>query len=143
MKESDPIHLQCPIPKTTYEQILKAHGGGGRMTQHLIRELFMAALGNEILEQGHDGAKLPPLEGELAFSTDSFVVDPIFFPGGNIGDLAVKCTCNVLLGCGAEPRDPIAKAITLEAAYIVLEVLMIVHLAKKRDFMPQVVHQIL
>ncbi|MCK5066720.1 MAG: hydrogenase expression/formation protein HypE [Bacteroidales bacterium] len=95
--------LQCPIPKTDYEHILLAHGGGGKLTKQLIDKMIYPLLGNEILEQGHDGAFLPSMEGDLAMTTDSFVVDPIFFPGGDIGELAVNGTVNDLVCCGAEP----------------------------------------
>ena len=97
------MNLNCPIPKSDYETVLLAHGGGGKMTQQLIEKMFLPILGNEILDQGHDGALLPHIPGELAMTTDSFVVDPIFFPGGNIGDLAINGTVNDLVCCGADP----------------------------------------
>ncbi len=125
MKKPGKFNLQCPIPKTEYEHILMAHGGGGRMTHHLIQKLFIAGLGNEILEMGHDGAFLPPLDGELAFTTDSFVVDPIFFPGGNIGDLAVNGTVNDLLCCGALPLY-ISLGVILEEGFLIEELWIIV-----------------
>ena len=103
MKDSTKYSLQCPIPKRDYEHVLLAHGGGGKLTHELIDKMLYPLLGNEILDQGHDGALLPPMSGELAMTTDSFVVDPIFFPGGDIGDLAVNGTINDLLCCGAEP----------------------------------------
>jgi len=96
--------MDCPIPISEYEHILLAHGGGGRLTDQLIRRLFYAGLSNELLESGHDGAVLPPLSGKVAMTTDSFVVDPIFFPGGDIGHLAVNGTVNDLVCCGAVPR---------------------------------------
>ena len=74
------------------------------MTDQLIRQLFYAGLSNELLETGHDGAVLPPLTGKVAMTTDSFVVDPVFFPGGDIGHLAVNGTVNDLVCCGAFPR---------------------------------------
>ena len=74
------------------------------MTDQLVRKLFYAGLSNELLETGHDGAKLPPLKGEVAMTTDSFVVNPLFFPGGDIGHLAVNGTVNDLVCCGAVPR---------------------------------------
>ena len=85
-------NLQCPIPKSDYEHILLAHGGGGKLTQQLIEKMIYSRLGNEILEKRHDGAFIPHIPGELAMTTDSFVVDPIFFPGGDIGDLAINGT---------------------------------------------------
>ncbi len=125
MKSTGKINLQCPIPKSEYEHILMAHGGGGRMTRNLIEKLFIPALGNEILETGHDGAFLPPMDGELAFTTDSFVVDPIFFPGGNIGDLAINGTVNDLLCCGARPLY-ISLGFILEEGFLMEELWEIV-----------------
>jgi len=103
MTASGRMNQQCPIPKEDYENILLAHGGGGKLTHQLIRRMFFPALGNKILEQAHDGARIPMIAGELAMTTDSFVVDPIFFPGGDIGDLAINGTVNDLVCCGAEP----------------------------------------
>ena len=110
------MNLNCPIPKSDYETVLLAHGGGGKMTQQLIEKMFLPLLGNKILDQGHDGALLPPIPGELAVTTDSFVVDPIFFPGGDIGDLAVNGTVNDLVCCGAEPLY-ISLAMILEEGF--------------------------
>lgn len=106
----------CPIPKSEYENILLAHGGGGKLTNSLIRRMFLDCFRNEFLETGHDGAILPVMNGEIAFSTDSFVVDPIFFPGGNIGDLAINGTINDLVCCGALPRY-ISLALILEEGF--------------------------
>lgn len=97
------VSSQCPIPKSEYEQVLLAHGGGGKLSNQLIEKLIIPQLGNEMLNSLHDGAVLNFGNLKLAFSTDSFVVDPIFFPGGNIGDLAVNGTINDLVCCGATP----------------------------------------
>jgi hydrogenase expression/formation protein HypE len=94
----------CPIPISDYAHILLAHGGGGKLTRQLIEKMFYPLLDNEILTRGHDGAFLRTTKNRLAFTTDSFVVDPIFFPGGNIGDLAINGTVNDLACCGAIPR---------------------------------------
>ena len=104
--------LQCPIPISDYPVITLAHGGGGRLTQMLIDRMFVPAFGAQP-GGGHDGAMLPltafaaagsaPGESRLAFSTDSFVVSPRFFPGGDIGSLAVHGTVNDLAMCGARP----------------------------------------
>lgn len=80
-----------------------AHGGGGRMTARLIESIFAPEFSNEILNRAHDGAITPEINCRLAFSTDTFVVSPLFFPGGNIGDLAVNGTVNDLLCCGSKP----------------------------------------
>ena len=97
------IHLNCPIPFTDSDRVLLAHGGGGRMTHQLISQVFYPAFRNPLLEQDHDGCVFLMEEGRLAYSTDSFVVDPIFFPGGDIGRLAVCGTVNDVAMCGAKP----------------------------------------
>jgi hydrogenase expression/formation protein HypE len=84
-------------------KILLDHGSGGKMAHQLTTELLLPLFSNPILEQLHDGAIVDMPSGRIAFSTDSFVVDPIFFPGGNIGDLAVNGTLNDLAMCGALP----------------------------------------
>jgi len=80
-----------------------AHGGGGRLTHQLIEKIFIPAFANDALEQRHDGAVVSLNGVRLAFTTDSFVVRPLIFPGGNIGDLAVNGTVNDLAMCGARP----------------------------------------
>jgi hydrogenase expression/formation protein HypE len=99
--------LSCPVPRVADDRIVLAHGGGGRLTHQLIEKIFLPAFSNPALNQRHDGAVLP-LDGltagsRLAFTTDSFVVRPPIFPGGNIGDLAVNGTVNDLAMCGARP----------------------------------------
>ncbi len=86
------------------ERVTLGHGSGGRMSADLIREVFLTAFGNDCLNRLDDSARLDPPPGRLAFSTDTFVVDPIFFPGGDIGDLAVNGTVNDLAMSGAVPR---------------------------------------
>ena len=83
--------------------ILLDHGSGGSMSHHLITDLMLPIFDNPMLAALHDGAMLDIGGKRLAFSTDTYVVDPIFFPGGNIGDLAVFGTVNDLAMCGAEP----------------------------------------
>ncbi|MBI4469970.1 MAG: hydrogenase expression/formation protein HypE [Acidobacteria bacterium] len=95
--------LSCPIPITDYKTVLLAHGGGGKLTQQMIQKLFLPAFRNELLEPLHDGAVFTVQGVRFAFSTDSYVVNPIFFPGGDIGDLAVNGTVNDLAMCGARP----------------------------------------
>lgn len=125
------LHEQtCPIPISEYEHILLAHGGGGKLTQHLIDKLFYPQLGNEILSRNHDGAFLTMESTKLAFTTDSFVVDPIFFPGGNIGDLAVNGTVNDLLCCGAVPKY-ISLALILEEGLRMEELWEIIRSVRK------------
>jgi hydrogenase expression/formation protein HypE len=94
--------------KIKEERITLSHGAGGKATQTLIEALFLDAFRNPVLEQLEDGAQLAPtwsngVTGRLAFTTDSYVVSPLFFPGGDIGDLAVNGTVNDLAMCGARP----------------------------------------
>lgn len=91
------------MPAGSYPQVIMAHGGGGRLTHQLIEKVFLAALSNPGLNQDHDGATLAFPPGRLAFTTDSFVVRPLQFPGGDIGKLAVCGTVNDLAMCGARP----------------------------------------
>ena len=81
-----------------------AHGEGGRLMRRLLREQILPAVGSEHLAELGDAAVLPAVSGQLAFSTDSFVVSPLFFPGGDIGSLAVFGTANDLAVAGAVPR---------------------------------------
>jgi len=84
--------------------ILLGHGSGGRLSHQLINDIFYPSFNNPLLEQNHDGCVFPVEAGRIACTTDSFVVNPVFFPGGNIGDLAVNGTVNDLACCGAEPK---------------------------------------
>jgi hydrogenase expression/formation protein HypE len=123
MPEHDIDTLTCPTPIKQYAQVLLGHGSGGRMTADLIRGTFLPRLGNDILGLLEDQATLH-LDGvggkghRLAFTTDSFVVRPIFFPGGDIGRLAVHGTVNDLAVGGARP-------LYLAAAFILEEGLRI------------------
>lgn len=96
--------LSCPLPIHRLANIQMAHGGGGRMSQQLVEEIFLPAFANAALSARHDGARLEFGALRLAFSTDSYVVRPMFFPGGDIGTLAVNGTVNDLAMCGARPR---------------------------------------
>ncbi len=95
--------FHCPVLIQKYANVLMAHGGGGRLTQHLIDQLFLPVFSNPALEARHDGAVLQVAGAKLAFTTDSYVVRPLFFPGGDIGTLAVNGTVNDLAMCGARP----------------------------------------
>ncbi len=106
--------LSCPIPISDYRNVLLAHGGGGRLTQQMIQKMFLPQFRNEFLEPLHDGAVFSLQGVRLAFSTDSYVVNPIVFPGGDIGRLAVNGTVNDLAMCGARP-------LYLSAAFIIEE----------------------
>jgi hydrogenase expression/formation protein HypE len=97
--------LSCPAPLFDRAEIQMAHGGGGRLTQQLIDRIFAPAFRNPALDARHDGAVLsPPAGTRIAFTTDAHVVSPLFFPGGDIGRLAVDGTANDLAMCGARPR---------------------------------------
>jgi hydrogenase expression/formation protein HypE len=85
------------------DKILLSHGNGGSVMQALITGLFVKHFGNRILDRQGDSAILPPLSSGMAFTTDSFVIDPVFFPGGDIGKLAVCGTVNDLSVSGADP----------------------------------------
>jgi len=87
----------------TEKNVLLGHGSGGRLSHNLIKDLFVKHFDNDILRQQGDSALLENQEGRLAFTTDSYVVDPVFFPGGNIGKLAVCGTVNDLAVSGATP----------------------------------------
>ncbi|MBI4568394.1 MAG: hydrogenase expression/formation protein HypE [Planctomycetes bacterium] len=95
--------LACPAPFAAYDRVVLAHGGGGRAMRSLIERVFVAAFENPWLRDLHDGALLHPPPGPLAFTTDTFTVQPLFFPGGDIGSLAVHGTVNDLAMCGARP----------------------------------------
>jgi len=100
MKE---VNLSCPVPRPADDIVLLAHGGGGKLTNQLIERIFLPAFSCAPLEARHDGAALELNGQRLAFTTDSYVVRPLVFPGGNIGDLAVNGTVNDLAMCGARP----------------------------------------
>ncbi len=93
----------CPIPLQNYPNIVMGHGAGGRMMNDLIRHLFAAEFRNDLLGQMADSTTLDVEERRLAFTTDSFVVSPLFCPGGDIGELAVNGTVNDLAMSGARP----------------------------------------
>ena len=96
--------MDCPIPIATYPAVTMAHGGGGRLMQQLIGDMFAAAFGELGLQLADDSATLDLPTASIAFTTDSFVVNPIEFPGGDIGKLAVCGTVNDLATSGATPR---------------------------------------
>ena len=95
------IDLACPIPLQQYPRILMAHGGGGKLMQQLI-QMFLTAFGTADTIQ-HDAIALQLTGNKIAFTTDSYVVNPLFFPGGDIGSLAVNGTVNDLAMAGARP----------------------------------------
>jgi hydrogenase expression/formation protein HypE len=108
------IDLTCPVPLVAGDRIVLAHGGGGKLTNQLIERVFLPAFSNPALDARHDGAVLSFDGRKLAFTTDGYVVRPLVFPGGDIGDLAVNGTVNDLAMCGARP-------LYLSAAFILEE----------------------
>lgn len=97
------IQLNCPLPKLDFDVITLGHGSGGVLTHRLLDTGVFNILKNDLLNEQHDGAILN-FNGPVAFTTDSYVVTPIFFPGGNIGELAVNGSINDLAMCGAVPE---------------------------------------
>jgi hydrogenase expression/formation protein HypE len=96
--------LDCPLPYGDYSSVVLGHGSGGRLSHALVEGVLLPALGLEPEKALEDQAVLEPLAGRPAFTTDSFVVSPLFFPGGDIGSLAVYGTVNDLAVGGAVPR---------------------------------------
>ncbi len=94
----------CPIPISQYPQVMLAHGGGGKLMHDLIEKMFVKTFGSKGATEGHDSAVLNIDPSKIAFTTDSYVVNPIFFPGGNIGELAINGTVNDLAMSGAVPK---------------------------------------
>lgn len=95
--------LSCPIPISDYPTVTLAHGGGGKLMHHLLETMILPAFKNDLAESRHDGATFNVGNARLAFTTDSYVVRPLFFPGGDIGSLAINGTVNDLAMCGAKP----------------------------------------
>jgi len=109
-----PLFGSCPIPIYEHKHIVLGHGSGGKLTSDLIDKVFLPAFHNPVLDKLDDQAVLTINGARLAFTTDSFVVTPIFFPGGDIGRLAVHGTVNDLAMSGAQP-------LYLSAAFILEE----------------------
>jgi hydrogenase expression/formation protein HypE len=103
MTQNTIMNLSCPMPTLDFDVITLGHGSGGVLTNRLLESGVFNLLKNPLLDTHHDGAVFE-LSGKLAFSTDSYVISPVFFPGGNIGELAVNGTVNDLAMCGAIPK---------------------------------------
>ena len=114
MSSSPNFTLSCPFPIQDYPRVLMAHGGGGRLMHQLIGKLFVPAFRNSLLEAQHDASVFEVGSQRLAFTTDSYVVRPLFFPGGDLGSMAVHGTVNDLAMAGARP-------LYLSAAFIIEE----------------------
>ncbi|MFH0754562.1 MAG: hydrogenase expression/formation protein HypE [Candidatus Omnitrophota bacterium] len=106
--------LNCPLPVKRHDRILLGHGSGGALSHELMENVFKPAFDNDLLRQSHDGAVMTLTGKRLAVTTDSYVVQPLFFPGGDIGKLAVFGSVNDLAMCGAKP-------LYLTAAFIIEE----------------------
>lgn len=101
--EDKEFSLSCPISISDYPKVLLAHGGGGKLMQSLIDKMFRPSFSNSLLAQNHDSTVIDIKASRIAFTTDSYVVKPVFFPGGDIGTLAVNGTVNDLSMSGAKP----------------------------------------
>ena len=103
MENDKDFALSCPIPINEYPMVLMAHGGGGKLMHDLLEKMIVPAFKNPVLETKHDSAVLEIGDQKIAFTTDSYVVHPLFFPGGDIGTLAIYGTVNDLAMSGARP----------------------------------------
>jgi len=103
MDQKTHFETSCPLPISQYPHVLMAHGGGGKLMHQLLENVFGQAFSNPILDTRHDSAQFTIPAGRLAMTTDSYVVRPIFFPGGDIGSMAVHGTVNDLAMSGARP----------------------------------------
>jgi hydrogenase expression/formation protein HypE len=106
--------MSCPLPLQDYPNVILGHGGGGKLSSELVEHIFLPAFNNSHLAGLGDSAVFDVSQGRMAFSTDSYVVQPLFFPGGSIGDLAVNGTVNDLAMSGAKP-------VYLSAGFIIEE----------------------
>jgi hydrogenase expression/formation protein HypE len=103
MENTISFNMQCPIPIREYPIVTLAHGGGGSLMGSLIEKMIMPAFHNPLLAERHDGATFDVPGKKMAFTTDSYVVRPLFFPGSDIGSMAINGTVNDLAMCGAKP----------------------------------------
>ena len=124
------LNLTCPVPLRDYPRVGMAHGSGGRLMADLIGGIFVRAFDNAYLQRQHDGAVVPLAGARIALSTDTYVVSPRFFPGGDIGSLAINGTVNDLAMCGARP-------LYLTAGFVIEEGLAVAELARVAASMQQ------
>ncbi len=122
------LAFTCPLPVPAHDRIVLGHGSGGRLSADLLRDVFLQRFSNPVLDRLDDQAVFPIGGAHVAFTTDSFVVQPLFFPGGDIGSLAVHGTVNDLAMAGATP-------LYISAAFIVEEGLPIGMLRRVADSM--------
>jgi hydrogenase expression/formation protein HypE len=125
---SNPLTFSCPTPLVPAGRIVLGHGSGGKLSAALMREVFLPAFGNPVLNLLNDQAVVERPPGRLAITTDSFVVKPLFFPGGDIGSLAIHGTVNDLAVGGARP-------LYISAAFILEEGFEIAALRRIADSM--------
>lgn len=114
MSDSQDFNLSCPMPITERDTVVLAHGGGGTLMNQLIEKIFVSRFSNDALNARHDSSVLPVGNQRIAFTTDSYVVRPLFFPGGDIGSMAIHGTVNDLAMSGARP-------LYISSAYIMEE----------------------
>ena len=129
-----PLFGSCPLPIFEHKQIVLGHGSGGKLTADLIDKIFLPAFSNPVLDRLDDQAVVQVNGARLAFTTDSFVVTPIFFPGGDIGKLAINGTVNDLAMSGARP-------LYLAAAFILEEGLLSEELQRVVESMREAAQQ--
>src|ERR1700687_1200541 len=127
------IELSCPTPLPAKDKILLGHGSGGKLSAELVRDIFLPAFQNPMLARLDDQAIVSVNGQRLAMTTDTFVVKPLFFPGGDIGSLAVHGTVNDLAMGGATP-------LFLSAAFIIEEGLPLETLARVVDSLARAAH---
>ncbi len=126
--------LSCPSPFRQQDKIQLAHGGGGLLMHQLLEKMILPSFSNPQLAKRHDGAILQFGNSRIAFTTDSYVVHPLFFPGGDIGSLAINGTVNDLAMCGAKP-------VALSVALILEEGLPLATLQRVVESMRQAANQ--
>ena len=129
MSEKD-FQMSCPIPLKDHARILLGHGSGGKLTHDLISSVFAPAFDNPFLRQAHDGAMLDLSGQRIAVTTDSYVVQPLFFPGGDICHLAVYGSVNDLAMCGSRPVY-LTAAFILEEGFEIASLVRIVNSMKE------------
>ena len=122
--------LTCPLALRDYPNVILGHGGGGKLSAELVQHLFLPAFRNVTLESLSDSVVLPKTSGRPVFSTDSYVVRPLFFPGGSIGDLAVNGTVNDLAMSGARPLY-LSAGFIIEEGFSMEELTRVVHAMAK------------
>ena len=132
-KTNSLAQLTCPTPLPVKDTIVLGHGSGGRLSAELMRSIFLPAFANPVLSKLDDQAIINVKGARLAFTTDSFVVKPLFFPGGDIGSLAVHGTVNDLAMGGAKP-------LFLSVAFIIEEGLSIKVLRRVVDSLHAAAH---